>query len=178
MNFITIDTETTGLFPERHGIVSIGAVVTNTAGSELDTFYTVCDPGDVEYAREAMEINKLGPLIGHAPKIEVALRALQDFHARFKVGGELVTVMHNAPFDVGFIAHALRRHQCQYKDVNMFRRTLDTISFGFAAYGEVLSLDKLCERLHIPQVNAHNALNDARATSKAFHYLVEDLRAQ
>jgi len=171
MNFITIDTETTGLFPEKHGIVSIGYVLTDQNGERFDEGYTICNPGRVQYTKEAMDINGLAKKIIGAPRVTVALNELQDKFAHYKRMGELIAVMHNAPFDAGFISTSLRRHKCQYKDVNMFRRTLDTISVGFMAFGEVLSLDKLCQRLEVKNAEAHNALEDARATSVVFHKL-------
>lgn len=56
--FIVIDTETTGLHPNKHGLIQLAAIALDSKLEILDTFNVDVKPPDtVEIAEQALEIN-------------------------------------------------------------------------------------------------------------------------
>jgi DNA polymerase III epsilon subunit-like protein len=55
--YIIIDTETTGLFFEKHGLIQVAAIVLDKELNELDTYcQDICPPDGFEVSEEAMTL--------------------------------------------------------------------------------------------------------------------------
>ena len=181
--FLVVDTETGGLDPEQHSILSIAGVLWEPNG-EIETLFNfyVNEP-ELSYVSRAMEVNKIDindvKAQGLTPKQSVlAIRASLD-----KVLGPkrraIQLVAHNAPFDMGFIR---RLYALAGEDFGKdFRnRALDTCSIlqflmlsgkvsGYRASGDVLFE---AAGVKIDEKDRHTALGDAMATAKSINYLV------
>jgi DNA polymerase III epsilon subunit-like protein len=176
MFYTSIDLETSGLDPQRHGIVSIGAITTQADGRKVEQFYSLCNPfgpaSKLEMDPQAMEINGLKPSeIANAPNMLVTLRDLMFHWTEFNP----TLVFCNAPFDVAFLLAAIRREQRLaplYE--KYYRRVLDLYGLQFMHCGKVLSLSEMCKAWGVKNEKAHNALADARVTSQIFHKLLQE----
>jgi DNA polymerase III subunit epsilon len=104
MRQVVLDTETTGLDPqEGHRIIEIGAVEVINRRLTGNTFHVYMNP-DREIDAAAIEVHGItNEFLADKPKF---LDIAADFLA-FVKGAELI--IHNAPFDVGFINHELMR---------------------------------------------------------------------
>lgn len=104
MRQIVLDTETTGLEPaEGHRIIEIGCVELVNRRLTGNTYHQYLNPGR-EIDAAAIEVHGItNEFLADKPRFgDIA----QDFLA-FVRGAELV--IHNAPFDVGFLNHELVR---------------------------------------------------------------------
>src|SRR3989344_4512607 len=102
MRQIILDTETTGLEPsEGHRIIEIGCVEMVNRRPSNNRYQQYINPGrDIDHG--AMEVHGItNEMVAGKPKFaDIA----KDF-IEFIKGAELV--IHNAPFDVGFLNHEL-----------------------------------------------------------------------
>lgn len=97
--FAAVDLETTGLYASKDAIVEIGAV-TFYPGSVVGRFETFVDPRRPIPA-EAMAVHGItDAMVAGAPSLPEALGRLRAFL------GEALLVIHNAPFDLSFLATA------------------------------------------------------------------------
>ena len=171
MRYVVLDTETTGLnWRQGHCIVEIGAV--ELLGRQLtgQQFHTYLKPdAKCEFDSEAQKITGL-------TKEKLADKPLfadivDDFLA-FIEGAEIL--IHNAPFDVGFINAELQRLDNKKKDYGQladYATIQDTLLLAQAIYpGQRNSLDALCKRLGIDlaQRQLHGALLDAKLLARVY----------
>ena len=93
---------------------------------------------------------------------------LEDFIA-FIRGAELV--IHNAPFDVGFINHEFSRLNNATGTVTDYSEVFDTLTYARKKHpGQSNSLDALCKRYGIDNSHRelHGALLDAEILADVF----------
>ena len=165
MRQIVLDTETTGLEPkEGHRIIEIGCV--EMVGRKLsgNNFHQYLQP-DREIDAGAIEVHGISnEFLVDKPRFE---DIVDDFISYVK-GAELV--IHNAPFDVGFINHELRL--CKYgKQVSDLCSVLDTLSMARKMHaGQKNNLDALCKRYDIDNTHRelHGALLDAEILADVY----------
>lgn len=174
--FISIDLETTGLRPEKHGICQIGAYATGEDEDDFKGyFFSDCNPhvalNDGSYKPVVVDQSALDVNGFDRARIESA-RALveveHEFHRWLNKWQNPVMVCQNTPFDIGWLQRDFTRLGL---DCIIFRRTLDTCSLGFALFGVVEGQNKLANRLGIRNGGEHDALSDAIVNSKLFHRL-------
>lgn len=157
MRQVVLDTETTGI-GEGHRIIEIGCV--EVVGRKLTGrhYHQYINP-QREVDPEAMEVHGITDefLVDKPVFAEVA----SDF-LEFIRGAELV--IHNAPFDVGFM-------DMEFAKLSGFPKTaevcgvLDTLTLARKMYpGQRNSLDALCRRLGID--NSHRELHGALLDSE------------
>ncbi len=160
MRQLVLDTETTGIDPKQgHRIIEIGAVELIDRKLTGNHYHVYLQP-DREIEAEAIEVHGITNefLIGKQRFSEVA-----DEFVDFCRGAELV--IHNAPFDVGFINHELVLNKNKVKDINECCGVLDTLKLARQMYpGQRASLDALCKRLGID--NSHRTLHGALLDSE------------
>jgi DNA polymerase-3 subunit epsilon len=160
MRQIILDTETTGLEPAQgHRIIEIGCVELLDRRPSGRTFQRYLNP-EREVDRGALAVHGLtAEFLAGQPRFAQVAEEFVDFVA----GAELV--IHNAPFDVGFIDHEFGRlppprralgELCAVKDTLLLARRLHP--------GQRNSLDALCKRYRIDSTHRelHGALLDAR----------------
>ncbi len=164
MRQIVLDTETTGLDPTQgHRIIEIGCVELvgrRRTGNDYHQYIKPdrdIDPGAMEVHGISNEFLEDKPYFG-----DIA----DDFFAYIK-GAELI--IHNAPFDVGFVDHEFNKvgmkkidGQCSVTDTLVMARKLHP--------GQRNSLDALCGRYNIDNSSRqlHGALLDAEILADVY----------
>ncbi|RUO38104.1 DNA polymerase III subunit epsilon [Aliidiomarina shirensis] len=152
---IVLDTETTGIDPAQgHRVIEIGCV--EMIGRKLtgNHFHVYLNP---ERFVEEDAIRVHGITNEFLVDKPVFAQVVDDFLAFIK-GSELV--IHNAPFDVGFLNNELRLLGSQHGTVTDIASVFDTLSFARQQFpGQRNSLDALCKRFDVE--NGHRTLHGA-----------------
>lgn len=154
MRQIILDTETTGLEPEEgHRIIEIGCVELVDRRLTGNNFHQYLQP-DRQIDAGAVEVHGIdNAFLADKPRFE---DIVEDFVTYIR-GAELV--IHNAPFDVGFMDHEFRLCASGHQTEDLCT-VLDTLSMARRMYpGQRNSLDALCKRYAIN--NAHRDLHGA-----------------
>ena len=155
MRQIVLDTETTGLEPSQgHRIIEIGCVEMIDRRLTGNNFHQYLQP-DREIDRAAIEVHGItNEFLADKPRFG---DLVEDFLAYIK-GAELV--IHNAPFDVGFINNELRLLQGDRPQLDTICGVIDTLVMAKKMHpGQRNSLDALCKRYDIN--NSHRELHGA-----------------
>jgi len=155
MRQIVLDTETTGLEPEQgHRIIEIGCVELVDRRLTGNNFHQYLQP-DREIDPGAVEVHGItADFLADKPRF---CDVRDDFVAYIR-GAELI--IHNAPFDVGFLNHELGRMEGGGPGVEELCEVTDTLALARSMHpGQRNSLDALCKRYGID--NAHRELHGA-----------------
>lgn len=166
MRQIILDTETTGIGPEQgHRVIEIGCVELIDRKLTGRHYHVYLNP-QREVDEGAFRVHGISTAFLQDKPLfaDVASEFLQ-----FIGGAELI--IHNAPFDVGFLNSELR-HISWKKKLEEYCDVFDTLVFAREKHpGQRNSLDALCKRYDIDNSNRqlHGALLDAEIL--AFVYL-------
>ncbi len=152
---IILDTETTGLETKQgHRLIEIGCV--EMIGRRLtgNNFHQYLQP-DREIDAGALAVHGISnEFLVDKPRFEEIAEDLIEYLR----GAELV--IHNAPFDVGFLDHELARFGGRFQPITGYCTVLDTLVMARQAFpGQRNSLDALCKRYEID--NGHRTLHGA-----------------
>ena len=163
---VVLDTETTGLNPqEGHRIIEIGCVEMVKRRLTGKRFHVYINPDRV-IDEGAIAVHGItNQFLDDKPHFE---QIVEDFIAFIK-GAELV--IHNAPFDVGFINHEFSRLKNQAETVAGLCEVFDTLRYARKKHpGQRNSLDALCKRYGIDNSHRdlHGALLDAEILADVF----------
>ncbi len=163
MREVVLDTETTGLEPaEGHRIVEVGAVELVNHIPSGRRFQRYLDPErDMPEGAERVHGLTRDFLAKHRRFAE-EVDAILDF-----IGDDKL-VMHNAPFDLGFLNAELERIG---KPPIPVERTVDTLAIARRKFpGAPASLDALCKRFAIDRSmrEKHGALLDAELLTEVY----------
>ena len=156
MRQIVLDTETTGIDPkEGHRIIEIGCVEVVNRRLTGNHFHVYINPGR-HIEQEAIEVRGItNEFLADKPTFS---QVAQEFVSFIK-GAQLV--IHNAPFDVGFMDHEFGM-EASTKGVitNQICDVLDTLTLARQMHpGQKNNLDALCKRYGID--NSHRTLHGA-----------------
>jgi len=160
---VIVDTETTGLDPRRGDrIVEIGCVELNNRGLTGRHFQTYVNP-ERDVPEEAVRVHGLTQefLAGYPPFAAIAAEFLAFI-------GDDTLVIHNAPFDMGFLNAELERTGLPALDAG---RVTDTLAMARTRFpGSPASLDALCKRFGIDNSNRkqHGALLDSELLAEVY----------
>ncbi len=155
MRQIVLDTETTGLEPrDGHRIIEIGCVELVNRRLTGSHYHQYLQP-DREIDAGAIEVHGItNEKLADQPRFA---DIVEEFIA-FIQGAELI--IHNAPFDVGFINHELRLLGPQWGRLEEHATILDTLALARQLHpGQRNNLDALCRRYEID--NSHRELHGA-----------------
>jgi DNA polymerase-3 subunit epsilon len=166
MRQVLLDTETTGLDPASgHRVIEIGCVELLDRKLTGNRFHVYLNP-EREVDAGAVEIHGLSTaFLADKPKFAAVA---MDF-VSFVEGAELV--IHNAPFDVGFLNHELNLLGSGYSRITDYCAVLDTLTLARKKHpGQRNSLDALCKRYNIDNTrrNLHGALLDAEILAEVY----------
>lgn len=163
---VVLDTETTGLNPqEGHRIIEIGCVELvnrRLTGKRFHVYINperIIDVGAIEVHGITNEFLQDKPCFADV---------VNDFIA-FIQDAELV--IHNAPFDVGFINYEFSRLDNGTGTVTDYSKVFDTLTYARKKHpGQRNSLDALCKRYGIDNSHRdlHGALLDAEILADVF----------
>lgn len=163
---IVLDTETTGLeVNQGHRIIEIGCVELVNRRITGRHYHQYIHP-EREIDAGAMEVHgiTLDFLAGKPKFAEVAPEFVE-----FVKGAELI--IHNAPFDVGFIDAELDRLEPHGQDVGSLCNVIDTLQMARHKHpGQRNNLDALCQRYEIDNSSRslHGALLDAEILAEVY----------
>lgn len=156
MRQIVLDTETTGLDPELgHRIIEIGCVEIMNRRITDNRFHQYLNPGR-EIDEAALEVHGItNQFLADKPRFA---DIVEDF-LTFVKGAELI--IHNAPFDVGFLDAELNRVPSGLGHIEEYCSILDTLTLARQQHpGQRNDLDALCRRYEID--NSQRTLHGAR----------------
>jgi DNA polymerase-3 subunit epsilon len=166
MRQVVLDTETTGLDPAQgHRIIEIGCVELVNRRLTGNRYHQYLQP-DREIDAAAVEVHGItAEFLADKPRFaDIA----DDFLA-FVKGCEMI--IHNAPFDVGFLDAELERVGSSWGKLLDHCTVRDTLAFARQLHpGQSCSLDALCRRYSIDnsQRELHGALLDAEILADVY----------
>lgn len=162
LDYVVVDTETTGLNVKRDDIVQIGAVrIVGGKVLEGDSFERLVNPGR-PISKESIRFHGVtDDMVAHAPGIDEILGEFLDY------AGDAILVGHNIAFDLSFMNRTRK----------VENPALDTmlLSIGAFARRRDHTLDALAEHFEEPVTDRHTALGDAELTARLFLRLLPEL---
>ena len=166
MRQIVLDTETTGLeVSQGHRIIEIGCVALVNRRLTGNHYHQYINP-DREVDQGAIEVHGItNEFLQDKPRFDSIARDFFDYVA----GAELV--IHNAPFDVGFLDAELQRLNADYPPLSSHCRVVDTLVMARGKHpGQRNNLDALCTRYGVDnsQRDLHGALLDAEILADVY----------
>ncbi|MDH5432428.1 MAG: DNA polymerase III subunit epsilon [Gammaproteobacteria bacterium] len=166
MRQIFLDTETTGLEPEKgHKIIEIGCVEMINRRLTGNNYHVYLNP-ERDIDDEAIEVHGLtNEFLEDKPLFEY----IAEEFLEFVKGAELI--IHNAPFDVGFLNHELKQVDSQMGQIKEHCRIFDTLTLARKMHpGQKNSLDALCKRYAIDNSRRtlHGALLDSEILAEVY----------
>lgn len=165
MRQVVLDTETTGLeHVQGHRVIEIGAVELINRRVTGEVFHIYLNP-EREIDAGAMQVHGLtNDFLQDKPRFRDVYTAFLDFVA------EAELVIHNAPFDVGFLNAELKRLDAGPLDRHCVG-VLDTLKLAKELHpGQKNNLDALCKRYLVDNSGRsfHGALLDAQLLAEVY----------
>jgi DNA polymerase III subunit epsilon len=166
MRQIVLDTETTGLDPAQgHRLIEIGCVeLINRLPTGNNFHYYINPQRDIDEGAQAVH--------------GITSEFLQDKSLFADIEAELLAyltdaelVIHNAPFDVGFLNHEYRLLDDSFPTIEQLCTIIDTLVMARKRHpGQKNNLDALCKRYHVNNSNRqlHGALLDAQILADVY----------
>ncbi|PAV26366.1 DNA polymerase III subunit epsilon [Tamilnaduibacter salinus] len=165
MRQVVLDTETTGIDPQDgHRIIEIGCVEMEERQLTGRHYHVYINP-DREVEEEAIEVHGItNEFLADKPRFaDIA----QEFF-EFIQGSDLV--IHNAPFDVGFIDHEFQWLGKDWRVADHCKITDSLVIARDKHPGQRNSLDALCKRYGVDNSNRelHGALLDSEILADVY----------
>jgi len=157
---IVLDTETTGLEPSQgHRIIEIGAVEVIGRTQTGNHYHQYLQPGR-ESDEAALNVHGItSEFLADKPRFADVVEAFLNYVK----GAQLI--IHNAPFDVGFINQELKMLGPQWGQIEDHCTILDSLVMAREKHpGQKNNLNALCRRYDIN--NAHRELHGALLDSE------------
>jgi DNA polymerase-3 subunit epsilon len=166
MRQIVLDTETTGLDPNQgHRVIEIGALELVDRQLTGRQYHVYINP-DREIEQGALEVHGITEeFLRDKPRFS----EISDDLLAFAEGAELV--IHNAPFDIGFIDNELSLSGHEHSSITAVATVLDTLELAKDLHpGQRNNLDALCKRYDVDNSSRtlHGALLDAEILADVY----------
>ena len=163
VEFVVIDTETTGLRPGPDRVIEV-ACVRVRGGEAIDSFQTLINPIRRIPPFIAQFTGITQEMVNDAPTAKEIMPDVMHF-----IDGAII-VGHNVGFDIGFLSY-----EAQLLGRAFPPDGLDTIPLArrFCPGLKRFKLDMVATHLNIPTVNRHRALGDATVTAAVFLRILE-----
>ena len=168
MNEVILDTETTGLsVKDDHRILEIACIETQNLIPTKRIFYKLINP-DRDVSAEAFKIH------GYSNEALKNKEKFADIAKEFKefISGKKL-IIHNAPFDISFINHELKKLNIDGIDIK--KNVIDSLEIARSKFpGSSNSLDNLCKKFNIDfsKRTKHNALLDCELLRQVYINIV------
>jgi DNA polymerase-3 subunit epsilon len=161
---VVLDTETTGLDPKNHRIIEIGCVEMMDRRLTGNDYHQYIQP-DRLIEEAAIEVHGItNEFLENKPHFAEIADTLVDYLKDAEV------IIHNAPFDVGFLDAEFGRLPTQVKTDDLCQ-VVDTLTMARALHpGQRNSLDALCGRYDVNNAHRtkHGALLDAQILADVY----------
>ncbi|PCJ84346.1 MAG: DNA polymerase III subunit epsilon [Thiotrichaceae bacterium] len=157
---IVLDTETTGLEPSQgHKIIEIGCVEMVNRRLTGNNYHQFLQP-DRQIDEGAQAVHGISnEFLADKPRF---IDVVKDF-IEYVDGAELI--IHNAPFDVGFLNHEFKIAGSEYGKISSYCQVIDTLVMARKMRpGKKNNLDALCKEYQVN--NAHRELHGALLDSE------------
>lgn len=166
MRQIVLDTETTGLeVSQGHRIIEIGCVELVNRKLTGNHYHQYVNP-QREIDQGAIEVHGITTdFLADKPTFDAVAEAFLEFVS----GAQLV--IHNAPFDMGFLNSELQRLPAGGRELEDICTVIDTLVMARSKHpGQRNSLDALCQRYDVDnsQRDLHGALLDAEILADVY----------
>jgi len=166
MRQIVLDTETTGLDPKQgNRIIEIGCVEIINRKITDNTYHQYIQP-DRESEEGAFEVHGISTeFLADKPRFA---DIIEDF-MKFINGAELI--IHNAPFDIGFLDHELSMVDPVWGKVSDHCQVTDSLVMARRKHpGQKNNLDALCKRYEVNNARRelHGALLDSELLAEVY----------
>ena len=162
MREIILDTETTGLDPKQDRIVEIGCVELIHKIPTRKTYQKYINPQQMIHPR-AVEVHGLtSEFLEQHPVFEEVVDSFLQFI------GDATLVIHNAPFDLGFLQAEVEKAGRTW---DTERNVVDTLEIAREKFrGQPNSLDALAQRLGVNRIDRayHGALRDSEILTEVY----------
>ena len=167
--YIVLDTETTGLeVKQGHRIIEIGAVLVNNRVKSDQYFHSYLNP-QRSIDEKAYEVHGISlESLEDKPLFE---EIAEDF-IQFVEGSTLV--IHNAPFDLGFLNNELKLVSSKYPKLEEICEVEDSLEIAREKHpGQRISLDALASKYNVSGYDRtfHGALLDANILADVYMHL-------
>ena len=167
MKEVILDTETTGLsVKEDHRVIEVACIETENLIPTKNVFYKLINP-ERKISEDAFKIHGYdNEKLKNEPKFADVAKDLIKF-----IDGKKL-IIHNAPFDIGFLNHELKKINMKSIDE---KNIIDTLEIARSKFpGSSNSLDNLCKKFNIDlsQRLKHNALLDCELLRKVYINLI------
>jgi len=174
-----IDTETGGLDPRQHSLLSIGLVVWTPQGI-LASEEILLKEKVFRIDHHALKVNRIDLSVHASQAVShpEAMQRLQAFVAKHFGGKGIVLAGHNVSFDIGFIKQWFEEQAADFSSL-FSHRSIDTHSLLSALYFSGLVAEKVTDSskafdyFKIGVEQRHTALSDAIATATLFGKLLD-----
>ena len=167
MNEIFLDTETTGLSSnDGDRILEIACIETKDLIPTKKIFHKLINP-ERKVSQEAFKVHGFSnDFLQDKQKFKDIAEELLEF-----IDGKKL-IIHNAPFDIGFLNSELKKINKKVLDIKKVDDTLSLARSKFPASSN--SLDNLCKRFNIDisRRTKHNALLDCELLREVYINLV------
>ena len=167
--YIVLDTETTGLeVKQGHRVIEIGAVLVNDRKKSEEHFHTYLNPSRLIDE----EASKVHGITNSDLEDKPSFDEIAEEFINFIDGSTLV--IHNAPFDVGFLNNELQLASTSYPDIQDICEVEDSLLIAREKFpGQRNSLDALATRFDVGGYDRtfHGALLDANILADVFMLL-------
>lgn len=170
MRYVVLDTETTGMpVTDGHRIIEIGCVEVIERRLTGRHYHVYIQP-DRTVDEGAIAVHGI---TDHFLKDKPRFKDVADEFYEFIQGAELV--IHNAPFDVGFIENEFALlGQSDRADISQYCTVFDTLVLARERHpGQRNTLDALCTRYHVDNSKRelHGALLDAEILADVYLHM-------
>ena len=165
---VILDTETTGLSTtEKHRIVEIGCIELDNQISTNKIFHEYINP-QRSVSEEAYKIH------GYSDKFLANKNTFNKIAEGFlNFIKDKKIIIHNAPFDLGFLNYELKLIGLEKVDK---KNVVDTLELARTKFpGSQNSLDALCKRFNVDNSRRekHNALTDCQLLKEVYINLLD-----
>lgn len=169
-----IDFETSGIDVYEDSPIEIGAVLVDITGNLISEFHSYIKPRvEADFSEEAIKVHGLNKrdLINAPNQNDVLENFFNTLGDDFKFGGW------NIDFDISFfksmchhshkidLYNKIDHRHIDVQSINFFMNELNFYS------SQVISLSDLCNYFSLDRNQKHNALEDAKLTSKVYFQL-------
>ena len=163
---IILDTETTGLSPQQgHRLIEIGCLEMVNRRLTKKRFHFYINP-EREIDAGAVKVHGI---TAEFLKDKPTFSKIADDLFSFLKGAELI--IHNAPFDIGFLNAEFERINKKYIPITEYCSVIDTLPMARREHpGQQNTLDALCRRYGVNNKHRdlHGALIDAALLSEVY----------